>query len=168
MRRRVLRIISGGQTGVDRGALDAARDAGVPAAGWCPRGRIAEDGEIPPGYPLEETPCSDYEERTIWNVADADATLVLNRGRLSGGTLYTVDAAERLGRRLLIVDLDTLPDGGALEGAAVHVAEWVDSNGISTLNVAGPRESKSPGIAADTRAFVARVIAATLSPSPAS
>ncbi len=92
------KIVSGGQTGVDRAALDAALALGVPCGGWCPRGRRAEDGEIPARYPLRETPLPTYEQRTEWNVRDADGTLVLTRGPASGGTALTLALAERLGR----------------------------------------------------------------------
>ncbi len=143
----MLKVVSGGQTGVDRAALDAARAIGLPTGGWCPRGRLAEDGVIAPQYPLIETPNEDYAERTEWNVRDADATLVLTRGRPSPGTALTIELARRLGRRLLVLDLRDEPDPEA-------VARFVREATIEVLNVAGPRESQSPGIGAVARAFL--------------
>ena len=148
-----LRIQSGGQTGVDRAALDAALAAGVAVGGWCPRGRRAEGGPIPPRYPLRETPTPAYAERTAYNVHDADATLVLTRGTPTGGTAFTVDLALELGKPLLIVDLAATND-------AAPVAAWLRANDVAVLNVAGPRESTAPGVYADARRFVADVLAA--------
>jgi hypothetical protein len=145
----VLNVVSGGQTGVDRAALDAARAAGLPIGGWCPRGRLAEDGPIPAEYPLRETPSDDYAERTEWNVRDADATLVLTRGRPSPGTALTIELARRLDRRLLVLDLRDSPDPTA-------IATFVREGEMAVLNVAGPRESQSPGIGQEARAFLER------------
>src|SRR5512134_3746342 len=102
---KIERVVSGGQTGVDRAALDAALALGLPCGGWCPRGRRAEDGAIPLHYPLRETPTARYPQRTEWNVRDSDGTLILTRGRPRGGTAYTISVARRLGRPLLVVDL---------------------------------------------------------------
>ena len=145
----MLKVASGGQTGVDRAALDAARALGLPTGGWCPRGRLAEDGAIAADYPLLETPSEDYAERTEWNVRDADATLVLTRGRPSPGTALTIELARRLDRPLLVLDLRDDPDPGA-------VAAFVGDGAIALLNVAGPRESQSPGIGQEARAFLER------------
>ncbi|PSQ85488.1 MAG: molybdenum cofactor carrier, partial [Bacteroidetes bacterium QH_2_63_10] len=89
------KIISGGQTGVDRAALDAALAFNVPVGGWCPKGRRAEDGQIPDRYPLEETPSEAYEQRTAWNVRDSDGTLIITDGSLEGGTALTMTEARR-------------------------------------------------------------------------
>jgi hypothetical protein len=141
------RIVSGGQTGVDRAALDVALALGLPCGGWCPRGRRAEDGPIDERYPLRETPSPDYPQRTEWNVRDSDGTLVLTRGRPSGGTALTLALARRLDRPCLVLDLASDPDPD-------HVKRWVEAEGIRTLNVAGPRESQHPGIQDDARAFL--------------
>ena len=143
------RIVSGGQTGVDRAALDAALALGLPCGGWCPRGRTAEDGPIDERYLLEETPSADYPQRTEWNVRDSDATLVLTRGRPSGGTGLTVALARRLGRPCLVLDLAANPRPDPEE-----LRRWIEAEGISTLNVAGPRESQHPGIEDEARAFL--------------
>lgn len=143
----VERIVSGGQTGVDRAALDAALALGLPCEGWCPRGRRAEDGPLDERYPLRETPSVDYTQRTEWNVRDSDGTLVLTRGRARGGTALTLALARRLGRPCLVLDLGVDPDPDALRG-------WVEAEGIAILNVAGPRESQQPGIQDDARAFL--------------
>lgn len=132
------KVISGGQTGVDRAALDAARALGLATGGWCPRGRHAEDGAIDEAYPLHETPSDNYLERTEWNVRDADATLILNRGELEGGTAATVDYARDLGRPCRIVDLDA-PDPQA-------VVAWIAGHSVQVLNVGGPRASKDPAV----------------------
>ena len=141
------RIVSGGQTGVDRAALDAALGLGLPCGGWCPRGRKAEDGPIDTRYPLAETPSDDYAERTEWNVRDADGTLVLTRGEPSGGTAFTIATARRLRRPLLVLDLDRDPDPAL-------VRRWVAEKRIAVLNVAGPRESQRPGVHAEARRFL--------------
>jgi hypothetical protein len=145
----VPKVVSGGQTGVDRAALDAAQAAGLACGGWCPRGRKAEDGAIAASYPLHETPSDDYAERTEWNVRDSDATLVLTRGQPSPGTALTIDLARRLGRPVLVLDL-----GDAPEPAAVR--RFVDETAVGVLNVAGPRESQRPGIGAEARVFLER------------
>ncbi len=141
----LVRVLSGGQTGVDRAALDAALAVGVPVGGWCPRGRLAEDGVISDRYPLRETPSADAAQRTEWNVRDSDGTLILHRGPLSGGTALTAELARRYGRPLLQLDLDTSPD--ALPDPA-PIEAWLRGQGIGVLNVAGPRELESPGIGA--------------------
>ena len=107
-----MKIISGGQTGVDRGALDAAMELGIPHGGWCPRGRTAEDGRIPDRYQLRETDSPDYSFRTEQNVLDSDATLILYRGRIAGGTELTLRLARQHGRPHLVVDLDAAVGAG--------------------------------------------------------
>ena len=149
---RDLRVVSGGQTGVDRAALDLARELHLPCGGWCPRGRRAEDGVVPARYRLRETPSTAYTQRTEWNVRDADATLILHRGPLQGGSALTARIARRLRRPLLRVDL-----AGAPDPAVVH--DWLRAHGVRVLNVAGPRESQRPGIYAEARAFLLRAIA---------
>jgi hypothetical protein len=145
------RIVSGGQTGVDRAALDVARALGIECGGWCPRGRRAEDGPISPDYPLVETESPRYEERTERNVLDSDGTLILTRGELAGGTALTRELALRHGRPVLVVDLDW----GASAGP---VRAWIGSQGIATLNVAGPRESGAPGIYRAARALLEELL----------
>ena len=149
-----MKLISGGQTGVDRGALDAAIALGVDHGGWCPRGRLAEDGRIPDRYRLVETDVPRYAERTERNVLDSDATLILCRGEPSGGTELTRRLASQHGRPCLVVDLDQSPEAEA-------VRRWFSENKVSTLNVAGPRESQSPGIGEAARTFVTELLAKT-------
>jgi hypothetical protein len=133
------KVVSGGQTGVDRAALDTALKLGIPCQGWCPRGRRAEDGPLKEIYPLQETPSSDYPQRTQWNVRDSDGTVVLFRGSLSGGSALTVELAETHHKPCLQIDLgeDSSPE---------TLLDWVKRHEIRTLNVAGTRESGSPGI----------------------
>ena len=149
----MLKIVSGGQTGVDRAALDVALELGLPCGGWCPRGRLAEDGPLAPRYPLRETPSASYAQRTRWNVRDTDATLILNRGPLSGGTRLTAEVAETLGRPWRLVELADPPP------AEVLVA-WIQAPAVKMLNVAGPRESGCPGIYLDAVGFLRCVLAA--------
>jgi hypothetical protein len=146
-------VISGGQTGVDRAALDAAMALGIDVGGWCPAGRRAEDGAIPQHYPLRETDSADYALRTEWNVRDSDGTLILYRGALIGGTALTAQLARRLGRPLLVRDLDV-----ALDPADLVL--WLRSNRVRELNCAGPRESGAPGVGRAARALLERVFAA--------
>jgi len=145
------KVVSGGQTGVDRAALDVALELGMPCGGWCPRGRLAEDGPLDRRYPLSETPATDNAVRTEWNVRDSDATLILDRGPLEGGTRLTGRIAERLRRPSRVVDLDTAT---GIEGIAV----WIEAQGIEVLNLAGPRESGRPGIQADAMAYLRRLL----------
>ncbi len=147
----IQKIVSGGQTGVDRGALDAAIEAGVEHGGWCPLGRRAEDGAIPSRYRMAETASSRYEVRTRQNVADSDATLILFRGVLAGGTRLTRDAAQEIGKPALLVNLDETPD-------VLAIGDWLRRNKVRTLNVAGPRESQAPGIAQQARQVVLRLL----------
>ncbi len=131
------KIISGGQTGVDRAALDVALDLGVSCGGWCPRGRLAEDGTIPDRYPLKETPSKQYHMRTKRNVRYSDATLILNIGPLDGGTALTAELALENDRPCKVVDLDKDHDIDS-------VLDWMQKNLVNVLNVAGPRGSKRP------------------------
>ncbi|GAB4355204.1 MAG: putative molybdenum carrier protein [Gammaproteobacteria bacterium] len=147
------KIVSGGQSGVDRAALDAALALDIPCGGWCPRGRRAEDGPLPDEYPLVETPAAHYPQRTEWNVRDSDATLILTRGAPSGGTALTLDIARRLGKPCLVVDLATEPGLDA-------VLLWLEENHTGVLNVAGPRESHQPGIHGLARKFLLQLLKA--------
>src|SRR5207253_3037020 len=117
MNRMLTRIVSGGQTGVDRAALDVALELGLPCGGWCPRGRRAEDGAIDERYPLTETPWWGYPQRTEWNIRDADGTLILTRGRPDRGTALTARLARQMNKPCLVVDL-------AGEADAEDVRQW--------------------------------------------
>lgn len=148
------RLITGGQSGVDRAALDAALEAGIPCGGWCPAGRWAEDGPIDAHYPLTETPQTDPAVRTRWNVRETDATLVLTLGAEDEGTRLALDEAEALGRPRLAFDLSATPDGPA----ARRIGDWIAEEKVRSLNVAGPRESNAPGIYVRSRAVIAAVL----------
>lgn len=136
----ITRIVSGGQTGVDRGALDAAADLGLARGGWCPKGRRAEDGVIPAQYELIETESTRYDVRTLRNILDSDGTLVFCRATPQGGTALTVRLARQYARPCWIIDLDQPIDFAALDA-------WAQRHEVRVLNVAGPRESNQPGIA---------------------
>lgn len=156
--RLISRIRSGGQTGADRGALDAAREAGVPICGWCPKDGLAEDMPEPPGllrdYPeLVETPGSDYVQRTAWNVRDSHATLVIAPGGLEphSGTAMTVEFAHDFNRPVLVIDD---PDQDVAD-----ILSWLGGVGRGlTLNVAGPRGSKLPDVYDITKNIVSQLL----------
>ena len=144
----LIKIISGGQTGVDRAALDAAITCNLGHGGWCPKGRKAEDGSLSPRYSLKETEDVNYASRTELNIRDSDGTLIFNPGdSLEGGTLLTKKLANRYYKPLMIIDLNKNPDYKS-------VWRWIKDNKITCLNIAGPRESKYPGIYSITREFI--------------
>lgn len=145
------KVTSGGQTGVDRAALDVALEKGVPTGGWCPKGRRAEDGLLAARYPLTETPTDEYRQRTEWNVRNSDGTLVLTRGTPTEGTAYTIEVAKKLGKPCLVLDLDEAPSESTVKA-------WAKANKVRVLNVAGPRESKCPGIYAQAAEFLRNVL----------
>lgn len=134
-----VKIVSGGQTGVDRAALDAALRLGLNCGGWVPRGRRAEDGPIPAEYPMREMKSSAYEARTRQNVIDSDATLILTRGEPMGGTAETLVIAQDLKKPYHIVDLKRTH-------SPLAALRWLEAKKPTILNVAGPRESSAPGI----------------------
>ncbi len=137
-------IWSGGQTGADRAALDFARARGFATGGWCPRGRRAEDGVIPPEYPLTETTSEDYEERTRLNVRDCDATVIFSlASELSGGSRYTLACARALGKPVL-----HLCAAEGVRAAAARLRAFLQRHRVRRLNVAGPRASQEPGVGA--------------------
>ena len=161
------RIVSGGQTGADRGGLDGAIAQGVPHGGWCPKGRKAEDGAIPARYKLIETPSADYLQRTEWNARDSHCTVIFTRGKLTRGSKRTVEFCVKYQRPWLHVDLT---DGKDTEGHAAVIAEWLSGGGLlfgsgippcPVLNVAGSRESEAPGI----QKQVADVLATLMDPA---
>lgn len=145
------KVVSGGQTGVDRAALDAALELGLPCGGWCPKGRKAEDGAIPPRYPLIETPSAEYAQRTEWNVRDSDATMALTRGTPTEGTAFTIEVAKKLGKPCLILNLSDQPN-------PLIARQWLTEQNIRILNVAGSRESKCPGIYVQALEFLRKAL----------
>ena len=137
------KIVSGAQTGVDRAALDVALELDIPCGGWIPKGRIDESGRISDRYPnLVETESADFNERTAANVRDSTGTLIISRGSLTGGSLYTQKVAIEMGRPCLHVDLTA----ASLDEGMRRTREWLRTEGIEVLNVAGPRESKDPDL----------------------
>ncbi len=152
---RPAKVVSGGQTGVDRAGWDAAMGAGLPTGGWVPRGRRAEDGAVPGRYPARECPSPDYPARTELNVVDSDATLIVHRGPLDGGTKLTLDLCRRHRKPVCVVALDRLGP----EEAEAEIRAFLERERPRVLNVAGPRESKSPGIHAAARDLLSRALA---------
>lgn len=147
------RVVSGGQTGVDRAALDWAIEHNVPHGGWCPKGRRAEDGVIPARYRLQETASPRYDTRTRANVVDSDATLILNLGVLDGGTLLTAELCQQKRKACLVVQLDA-----SIDTEIARTRSWLRSTSIATLNIAGPRESTRPGAYAAAQAFLGKLV----------
>lgn len=148
----ISKIISGGQTGVDRAALDVAIAVGLESGGWCPAGRLAEDGPIHERYNLVETPSKDYSQRTEWNVRDADATLILvNSEVMTGGTKLTWSLAQSYGRPALVSNV--------FEDDVEEVRTRLKRLEATVLNVAGPRESEVQGIYCVARRFLLQLIA---------
>lgn len=143
-------IVSGGQTGIDRGALEAALALQFPCGGWCPPGRLAEDGTIPDRFPVKELETGGYKERTIQNVLDSDATLIIYFATLSGGTEQTLLHCVRRNKPYKLIDGCEIGIPRAIE---LGIA-FLQSHGVSILNVAGPRESKWDG----AECFAYRVI----------
>lgn len=136
------KIISGGQTGADRAALDAALDAGFPCGGWCPEGRKAEDGSIPARYPLKVLPGAGYRKRTVQNLKDADGTAIFHVGNIAGGTKLTLEKCIELQRPHVLIDCGQV----SIARAAEILGSFIEVHRIRVLNVAGPRESGAPGI----------------------
>lgn len=134
-------IYSGGQTGVDRAAIDFALKNNIPCGGWCPKGRLAEDGKIPENYPLRETMTTSYSYRTELNVRDSNGTLVIYSGPLSNGSELTINKAKDMNKPLMLIDLDNTG-----EMLKKNFLGWIKKNHIIVLNIAGPRASSNPGI----------------------
>jgi hypothetical protein len=148
------RVVSGGQTGADRAALDWAILENIPHGGWCPQGRLAEDGPLPSQYTLTELADHGYRQRTQQNVIDSDATLIVNLGKLDGGSLQTSRFAKTLGKHVFIIQAS----GEERYLQAQQVNEWLHQHRVVTLNVAGPRESKRPGIYRETMNLLSAVL----------
>lgn len=159
---KIAKVISGGQTGVDQAALRAAASCGVSVGGWCPPGKVCEDGNIPDVFPLQETPQDrsadaptvPRSQRTEWNVRDADATLILwpsTLKRNDPGTQWTAECASSYQRAFLACDpLD--------RSQVAKVRAWLKEHQVAVLNVAGPSEKSSPGIGAFTERFIRDVL----------
>ena len=152
---KIEKIISGGQTGADRAALDFAIDNNIPYSGWLPKGRTTEDGTLPLKYHLQEMPTGDYSKRTEKNVLDSDGTVIVSNGFLTLGSAVTREFAIEHKKPWIHLDMKELP----LEEAAEKLISWLTENEIKVLNVAGPRAGKDPTIY-DT---VLRLLKATVS-----
>ena len=150
-------IISGGQTGADQGALDAAIEYGFPYGGWVPKGRLTETGPLPDRYQLQEMPTKDYRKRTLQNVLDSDGTVIISRGKLTGGSKLTREYALEHEKPVLHVDISRTSPSRAV--TVLH--DWILEHQIETLNVAGPRASKDPDIYGDVRFIIKGVVILT-------
>ncbi|MFP4259420.1 MAG: putative molybdenum carrier protein, partial [Desulfovermiculus sp.] len=148
------KIISGGQTGADQGALDAALELGHPCGGWCPKGRRSEAGPISQRYPVTEHSSESYQARTEANIIDSDGTLVFTCREPTGGTKETIDLARKHGKPYLILDLEKGDPNSDLE----LIRKWGRENQVTVLNVAGPRESKNPGISARVKQTILHLL----------
>lgn len=137
--KRRLTIVNGGQSGVDRAALDAAAKLMLPSRGWCPNGRWAEDGTIDPEYPMQECGSPTPAVRTELNAIDSDGTLVLTKGNPQDGTPLTVERARGHGKPTMVMTLGEPPD-------VLAFWKWITENDIRVLNIGGPRESFEPGV----------------------
>ena len=147
-----VKLVSGGQTGADRAALDFAIGHKISHGGWCPAGRLAEDGPIDSRYHLDETPASSYSQRTEWNVRDSDATVVFSiEPVLTGGTKETVLLAQKHRKPVLHLFLN-----GGLASPEEELLRFVKDNQVKVLNVAGPRVSQEPTIAGFVREVLER------------
>jgi hypothetical protein len=153
---RIARIVSGGQTGVDLAALDAALALGIPCGGWVPRGRFNEDGLIALHYPVQEASSPRPAQRTARNVRDSDATLILARGPLAGGSALTERLAREQAKPCLHLDLAEVPS----DAAPARILAWLEALDGATLNVAGPRRSNDPEIYDIAYRVIATVLAA--------
>lgn len=154
MTKKRIKIVSGGQTGVDRAALDVAIKRGIPHGGWCPKGRIAEDGRIDDCYKLIETDSDNYIQRTVMNVTDSDATLILYYDELSGGTLLTKEIAEKHKKPYLTVELNRY----VYRKIIGETIEWLYTHKPEVLNVAGPRASSRPDFYSVAKRFIESVL----------
>jgi len=149
------KIIASSQTGVNRAALDTALGKSVPCAGWCPKGRTAEDGALSKKYPLQEAKFRDERIPTELNILEADGTLLLTQGRPTGCTALAEVIARRRAKPLLVVDLLKVLNREMTIG---FIRKWMDDKKIEVLNVSGPRESRCPGIYQDTRLIMEMLI----------
>jgi len=148
------KIISGGQTGADQAALDAAIKLGIPHGGWVPKGHITENGPLPDKYNLVEMPTTSYPERTKKNIRESDGTLILSHGRLTGGSEYTRTWALKYGKPMLHIDLSSITPFDA----SVLINDWIVEYDIKTMNVAGPRASKDSKIYQSTLDIIESVL----------
>lgn len=142
------KIISGGQTGADRAGLDVAIEMGVPHGGYCPKDRKAEDGRIDDKYNLIEF--GSYRDRTIKNIESADLTIVFYKGQVTTGTALTIDKCGDLNKKLFRVDFNYIVKDMTPILIRDLLTQSFGSQPI-TVNIAGSRESKCPGIYELTR-----------------
>jgi hypothetical protein len=148
-----MKIISGGQTGADRAALDAAIELGIPHGGWLPRGRKAEDGRLAPHYHLRELDTCRYRDRTLKNVEESDGTLIVSFGQLTGGSALTEALCVRSDRPCLHLNMEYI----TIDSAVGTVEQWLSRYRIKTLNVAGPRASSDARIYATVREILLKI-----------
>ena len=149
------KIIAGSQTGVNRAALDLALEQDFPCCGWCPKGRMSEDGDLPESYPLQESKVTDHRIAMELNILEADGTLIITRGRPTGATALAGVLARRRCKMLLVIDILQVVD---LDTAIMIIRKWLKENNIESLNITGPRESRCQGIYEQTKAIISKII----------
>jgi hypothetical protein len=150
----ITKIISGGQTGADRAALDVAIELGIPHGGWVPKGRKTEAGSLPAKFQVKETPTEDCSSRTEKNVLDSDGTLIISHGELTGGSDYTRQMAQKHEKPWIHVDASRV----SVDAAAELIRAWISGSQIRILNVAGPRASEVPLIYSTTKKILKNLL----------
>ncbi len=155
------KIISGGQTGVDRAALDACLKARFPCGGWCTAGRRAEDGTIPDSYPLQEMDSVYYDDRTRQNIIDSNATLIIYQDELTGGTLLTFRLAQAMNKPVFLFKVSPFFIDESLE----ELLHFMKTNSVEILNIAGPRASQWPKAYESALLITSRLIQKTRIPA---
>lgn len=154
----ITKIVSGGQTGADVSALDAAIELNILRGGWIPKGRKTESGPLPDKYQLQEMSTGSYTRRTEQNVIDSDGTAIFSHGRLSGGSLRTFKYAKKHNKPSIHLDMTRLP----VDEAVREMLQWIKENKIQILNVAGPRGSKDPEIYTVVKEVLAKALTKNL------
>ncbi|MCK4664065.1 MAG: putative molybdenum carrier protein [Bacteroidales bacterium] len=148
--KKIKKIISGGQNGVDQGALEFAFENNILSGGWCPKGRLCENGKIPEKFPLQETLSNQYSERTKMNIINSDGTLIISyKGTIDKGTKLTQELCLKNNKPFLLLNITEF-----IELSKKVFPEWLENNKLNTLNIAGPRESNCPGIQSKTKEFL--------------
>ncbi len=138
----IKKVISGGQTGADKAALDVAIELGIQHGGWIPKGRMVEDGRLTDKYKLQETKNIGYSQCTELNILESDGTLILTHGKLTGGSVLIQQISKKHNRPCLHIDLNEINEPKAVQ----IISTWIEARKMKTMNVTGPRVGKDPEI----------------------